>query len=265
MPSFSNLYSSRLTRELGTDDTVLFTTIRRKNAINEGVVEFANATECLTRRLNITVVAGQQEYDLNSTTVIPDGDFSNFSADGVEYRYTDASSVLTIVARQDLPRVTIDELNQNQPGWRTSTRASTVMGLPEFQYVRTDGAAFYLGFTPTLGIGSSASAAIMLSYIAEAPTLTSDTSVPYTFSTGIRQDLTLYHQGIVHYAASQLEKYRKDRDASQFQMQQFLVYVSRYFADQRIKGGRAIRQAKSYFKRKNVEWGIGYRMWPWGQ
>ena len=53
MTLFSSLYSARLDRELGTDDsTVLFTTARRKAAINEGQAEFADLTECLRAPLN---------------------------------------------------------------------------------------------------------------------------------------------------------------------------------------------------------------------
>lgn len=264
MTQFSSLYGSRLDQELGNDDsTILFTTARRKNAVNRGIDEFANITQCLERRVLITVVGGTAEYNLNSTTVIPAGDFNQFHKDGIEFRYTNASSQLTIVARDDLPRRDIDWLNQNRPGWRQSTVASSIMQLPEFTYVRQDGAAYYLGFTPTPSTGSSASAAVMLSYIADTPVMVNDTDEPYTFSTGARTDLRMYHQAGVHYAAHQLEKLRRDDQASDRQLQKFLGYVTRFMQDQRIPGGRQIRQARHYFKsRGGAGWGNALA-WPW--
>jgi hypothetical protein len=50
MTLFSSLYGARLDEELGTDDTSdLFTTARRKSAINRGVREFAELTECFIK------------------------------------------------------------------------------------------------------------------------------------------------------------------------------------------------------------------------
>ena len=261
---FSSLYGNRLDRELGTADrTNLFTSARRKAAINEAAFEFANLTKCLERRSTITVTGGTGEYDLNSTTVLPNGDFNDFSPDGVEFRYTDASSNVTILARDSLPRRDVDWLNQNRPGWRLSTTASTTMLLPEFHYVRNDGAKYLLGFTPVPSTGSSASAEIMLSYIAQSPVMVSDTDSPFTFSGAFRADLNTYHQGLVHYAAHQLEKLRRDDQASQNQLQKFLGYVTRYFSDRRIPGGRQIRQGKNYFRRKgNTDTWVGALAWP---
>lgn len=82
MPQFSSLYGNRLDEELGTDDsTVLFTTARRKRAINRGADEFSKLTQCLVRRATFTVTGGTAEYDLNSTQVIPAGDFNFFDPD----------------------------------------------------------------------------------------------------------------------------------------------------------------------------------------
>src|SRR5262245_54122869 len=142
MTRFSSLFGSRLDIELGNNDsTILFTTAQRKAAINRGVQEFANLTRCAERRISFTVTGGVAEYDLNSTLIIPAGDFNFLDKDGLEFRYTNASSQLTILARDTLPRRDIDWLNQNVPGWRQSTVASSVMQLPEFHYMRQDGAA----------------------------------------------------------------------------------------------------------------------------
>lgn len=266
MPQFSSLYGNRLDEELGTDDsTVLFTTARRKRAINRGAEEFAKLTQCCVRRVTFTVTGGVAEYDLNSTAVIPAQDFNFFDVDGIEFRYTDASSNVTVLAGRDqIPRRDIDWLNQYQPNWQQSTVASTTMQLPQFHYVRYDGAQLNLGFTPVPSTGSSASAVCKLTYVANAPVMVNDTDQPYTFNSTQRVDLNSYHQALVHYGAYVLEKLRRDDQASDRQMQFFLSYVARYNSDQRIKGGRQIRQGKNYFKRRGGLSGWGNAIpWPW--
>lgn len=251
MTAFSSLYGTRLDRELGTDDsTVLFTTARRKAAVNEGAVEFANLTGCLTRWATFTGVGGTAEYDLNSTVIIPGGDFGGFAKEPVEFRYLDASSNVTELSGDALPRRDIPWLHQYRPGWRLSTVASSVMQMPELYYERIDGGARYLGFTPTPSTGSSASFTVRVPYLADAPVMTSDTNEPFTFNSSVRYDLSGYHQGLVHYAAHQLEKLRRDEQASDRQLQKFLGYVSRCLQDMPRRGQKAVRQARNYFARR---------------
>lgn len=260
MTQFSSLYGSYLDEELGNDDGVLFTTARRKAATNKGAAKFASLTQCLERRISFTWTGGTPEYDLNSTLTIPSGDFSDFSADGLEVAYTDASSRVTILARDTLLRRDIDWLNQNEPGWRQSTIASSLMQLPRYYYMRADGPSLLIGLTPVLSTGSSASAVANLSYIANAPVMVNDTDQPFTFNGSPRMDLASYHQGIAHYAAHQLEKLRQDDARSDRQLQKFLGFVAQYFQDRRIKGGRQIRQGRDYFKRRTGAWGA-FRVW----
>lgn len=251
MTLFSSLYGARLDRELGTDDTsILFTTARRKAAVNEGAVEFANLTGILTRWASVTWPGGTAQINLNSTAIIADGDFGGFAKEPVEFRYTDASSNVTLLTGDGLPRRDIPWLDQYRPGWQLSTVASSVMQLPEIYYVWQDGNAYYLGMTPVPSTGSSASIAVRVPYLAEAPTMVSDSSEPFQFgSTSLtpRADLSAYHQGLVHYAAHQLEKLRRDEQASDRQLQKFLGYVSRCLQDMRVRGPRVIRQARNYF------------------
>lgn len=260
-PTFSNLYSSRLDRELGTDDTtILFTTARRKAAINEAVVEFANLTNCLPRWASIPIVNGQHEYDLNSTTVIAAGDFNGLATAPVEFVYTDASTRTQTLSGDDLPRRDVRWLDRYQPGWQDSTQASSVLQFPSYHYVRIDGGQFNLGLWPWASAGAG-TAVLKVPYVAEAATLVSSTDVPFTMSSGYRLDLVAYHQGLVHYAASQLEKFRRDDQASDRQLQKFQGYIARYLQDQRIPGGRQIMQARSYFKsRVSQGWS---NVWPW--
>lgn len=242
---FSSLYGARLDEELGTDDnSVLFTTARRKAAINKGASEFAELTECFVRTSTIAIIGGTAEYDLNSTVNVPNGDYVRLSKQQVEFRYTDASSNVTVITGDDLPRRDIDWLNRYLPGWQISTVASSVMQVPESYYERQDGGARYLGFQPTPSTGSSASAKVIVPYVARPVVMTSDTNEPYSG----RNDLRDYHQALVHFGAHQLEKLRRDDQASDRQLQKFMGYVARYVQNGRRKGGQVVTQVKNYFK-----------------
>lgn len=249
MTLFSSLYTGRLDEELGTDDaSVLFTAARRKAAVNKGVAEFAELTECFTRESTVTLTGGTREYDLNSSVVIPGEDFVRLSKQQVEFRYVDASSHVTILTGDDLPRRDIAWLNRYQSGWQTSTVASSVMQTPTAYYERMAAGSRYLGFTPTPSTGSSASMTAIVPYVARPPVMTSDTNEPYQIGGNVRRDLRDYHQAAVHFAAHQLEKLRRDDAASDRQLQKFLGYVTRYFQNTRTKGGLSLTFARNYFK-----------------
>ena len=249
MAIFSSLYTARLDRELGVDDsTELFTTARRKAAVNEGIQEFAKLTDCFQRRSTVAITGGTAEYDLNSTAVISGGDFARFSKEQVEFRYTDAAGDVTILAGDDLVRRDVEWLNRYEPGWADDTSASSVQQMPVAYYDRMDNSARYLGFYPKPCTGSSASAVAIVPYIAQPPTLTSDTSEPFAG----RLDLRPYHQGLVHFAAYQLEKLRRDDQASDKQLQRFMGYVQQYLQDVRRRGGSALTFAKAYFRRPSI-------------
>jgi hypothetical protein len=249
MTQFSSLYTAYLDEELGTDDsTQLFTTARRKSAVNRGQQEFCRLTDCLQRQTTLVVVGGTSEYDLNSTSVIPDGDFAAWSKEQPQLRYVDAAGLLTIRAgKDDFPRREVEWLNDELPGWQDSTVASTVQQLPSLYYERTDGAKRYLGFYPVPSTGSSATMTCVIPYLARPTPLTSDTQEPFAVGGASRIDLRIYHQGLVHYAAHQLEKLRKDDQAATLQFQKFMGYVTQYLQAQRVKGGQGLGFVKNYF------------------
>ena len=254
MVQFSSLYNTRLSRELGTDDsTQLFTTARRKAAINEAIGEFAHLTRCLTRTSTFTVTGGTGEYDLNSTTVITGGDFERVDPRGeVEFLYTDASSAVTALRGDQLPRKDLDWLSREWPDWKESTVASSVMQLPQLYYLRADGPALWLGFAGVPSTGSSASARVVVHYLAQPSALTSDTSEPYTVNSSVRVDLRPYHQALVHYAAAQLEKLRRDQEASIGQLQKFVGYIQRYEQLMKALTHRTITVARRYFSEQRA-------------
>lgn len=254
MPTFGHLYSSALDYELGTDDsTRLFITARRKFAINEGIEQFADLTECFTRQSTVVSSHGVAEYDLLSTVSIPGGDLIRLSQQRPEYHlissHGGSSAQTTIQSGDSFQRRDVEWLNQYEPGWRQSTA-----GTPQFYYERRDGGKRLFGLYPPPEIGTSETAKVILPYVARPPILSDDTSVPFSIastslgaSTGIRTDLVIYHQAPVHYAAHKLEKLRVNTEASQQQMQVFLGWVQRYLGDQRPKGGQTVKMARSYF------------------
>src|SRR6185295_5425469 len=125
--------------------------------------------------------------------------------------------------------------------------------MPEFYYERSAGGAKYLGFTPVPSTGSSASMKAIVPYLARPAVMTSDTNEPFQDASGlVRRDLRDYHQASVHYAAHQLNKLRRDYEESERQLRLFLGYVSRWFQNNRVKGGNAVTMARSYFRTRNA-------------
>jgi hypothetical protein len=187
------------------------------------------------------LTGGTAEYDLNAAS----SDFVRLAVPPIEFEYVDASSNVTVLAGQDdLPHRSIKWLDDNRPGWRTSTVASSVQQMPELTYERIDGSARYLGFWPTPSTGSSASMKARVPYVANPAPMASDTNEPFGSA---RSDLRVWDQAPVHFAAHQLEKLRRDRDASQEQMNKFLSYVARYTQNTRKKGGNVISVVRNYF------------------
>ena len=249
MTLFSSLYGGLLDIELGSEDsTELFTTARRKAAVNRGVQEFAKLTECWQRSSTIAVAGGTAEYDLNSTTVIPAGDFVGFSKEQVRFTVVDAQGNRQTLSGDAFPRRDIDWLNRFLPGWQDSS-VSSGSQVPSVHYVREHDGHAYLGFAPMPSTGSSETMTAVVPYVAKPPIITSDTDEPYTISGQTRGDLRPFHQAVVHFAAHVLEKLRKDTQASQEQFQQFMGYVERYRAERRRKGGNMLTYARRYFQR----------------
>lgn len=263
--TFETLYAGQLDYELGSNDSVvLFTTARRKAAVNEGLREFAELTECWTRSATVTCSNAVGAYNLTSTVNVPGGDFVRLAVDGPEYRYTDASSNVTYTHGDDLPRRDVEWLNAHESGWRDSTGAIT----PQSYYLDADGGALSLGLypPPTLSTTSTSGpyGALIVPYVARPSSLVDSTSIPYTDTSGVtRTDLVPFHQAIVHYAAHQLEKLRKDDAASDRQLTKFLAYVTRYVQSTRKKGGESIRPARSYFTAARNGRGDGGPRAPW--
>ena len=270
--TFAELYGDRLDEELGVaDSTRLFTTARRKQAINNGLRQFADLTEAYTRESSITCSNGQGEYNVLSTALIAAGDFVRLSKQLPEYRRVSsgaATSASTVYASgKDFRRTTVQWLDQYEPGWRQSTG-----GTPQFYYERMDGGRRFIGLYPPPRLTSSQAGTLRLPYVARPSSMTDDTHVPFsraTGSSGIRTDLVEYHEALAHYGAYRLEKLRLQTQESGQQLQVFLGYVQRFLTSLRPKGGTTVKVARSYFgevrERRGGEGGL--KPWPtdkWG-
>lgn len=249
MAQFSALYGDALDTELGTaDSTQLFTTARRKAAINEGQRQFVGLTECVVRRSSVTVSSSAREFNLNSTAILPgssNGKFLRVSKAGPVYlTYDTAGTQQTVIAGdEDFPQRDEAWLDAAEPGWR-----STNTGTPSAWYLRPDGGSMFFGLNCPADVSTSETAELLIPYVVRPSSMTADTHVPFRFSTLSRTDLDEFEQALVHYAAHKLEKLRKDTDASQQQLQAFLGYVQRYVATFRPKGMRTLRTARNYFQ-----------------
>ena len=256
---FSHLWSSALHRELGTDDsTRLFTDARRKDAINEGHLDFVQQTECALRTSTFSCSHAVGEYNLLSPTILSNGDFLQFAGQQPEFRHLSSGStaIVTYQVGDDFPRRDLNWLNATMPGWRTSTA-----GTPIAWYPRPDGGRYLFGLVPPPDIGSSESALVTLPYVARPATLTSDTDVPFTFGSTVRTDLESFHQALVHYAAGALEKLRKDWQAVGVQQQLYQSFIARYRQARQPKGPRQVRSARSYFNEVRQRRGDPCRTW----
>jgi len=243
MADFGALYQSELDLQLNNSDSnTLFTTARRKAAINDAAREFAVLTECYVRRATISVSCNTAEYVLSTIS-----DYARIAKDGlVEYHRTDSNGALTQLAGEDFPRR--DELwrNRYEPGWRTST---TPVEHPQGYYLRPDGGRQLLGLSEPPDVGSSETASLIVPYVARPEPMTDSTHVPFTDASGnTRFDLVEYHQALPHYAAHKLLPLIGDAQGAQQQLQAFMGYVARYNQNTRPKGGTHVTVARSYYR-----------------
>jgi hypothetical protein len=216
---FSDLYGTELTRELGSSDTsTLFTTARRKAAINAAQLEFVKRTECLTRQTSITIVDGTQEYDLDA---IANADFGWISPQGPSIAITSGTTVRYLEG-DDLEETSVERLNVEEPGWRGSERghadASSTCGA---MAARSTSASIpsrtlrhgHLGAARALRGGPGGSER-------------GRGRAVHGLEQSGQGSLRFWHRALVHFAAYDLEKFRKDINAGAAQLQLFEIESS---------------------------------------
>jgi hypothetical protein len=235
--TFLELYGTELDRELGNSSNQLFTVARRKAAINAAQLEFVKRTECLQRQTTITIVDGTQEYDLDA---IANADFGWIAAQGPSIAITSGTTVRYLEG-DALIETTVGRLNVEQPGWRAVSA-----GTPTQYYVRPDGGSLYLGFHPKPDIVGTETWAVLLPYVAVPADMSLDADQPFTISSNPIKALRFYHRALVHYAAYDLEKLRKEVARSAGQLQLFELQIQQYIAGQKPKQGSVVRMAMDY-------------------
>jgi len=236
--TFLQLYGEELSVELASSDTsILFTTARRKQAINDGMNDFVRQTSCTKKYGSISLTDEVGEYDLYSLLtdyVRLDGDVWVSIYDGTDYRY---------LSGDDLPRRDPEELDFISPGWRAAS-----VGTPNAWYLRENTGTLLLGLTPAPDIAATETWAAGVPYIANPTTMTADGNYPFTVGGAVILKLTPYHRALVHYAAAKLESLRKNYDGVTRQTQLYIGYVAQYLRQMRQEGGHTIQLARNYFQ-----------------
>lgn len=241
MSTFATLYGDKLSEALGSSDTSnLFTTARRKAAINDAARWWNAQTECLTRTAEIAVVDGTSEYDLIAG--IADGDFLKIAKRGPVLK-ADPGGGETIIyySGEDFERVDVAWLDDNEPGWR-----SAGAGTPSSWYEREDGGQRLFGLYVPPDVPAGATWTILVPYVVLLADMSTDAAVPFTISGHARTDLAPWHDALPLYAASELEKLRKGIERSIFLRQQAEQRVLDWFDKIRVPGGKRLKVARSY-------------------
>lgn len=260
MANFGDLYGTYLDHELRSSDaTVLFTSTRRAQAVNDGIAEFANLTECLITVSSVVCSCNTQTYDLLSSGVLGSTAFVRLASRGLEFLLTSSNGQVTQLAGDDFPRRDIEWLNQYEPGWRQSTTPS----MPTSYYVSQTNGRYLVGLNVPPDVGSSETAVLLVPFVARPALLASSASIPFGNS---RADLIPFYMAPVHYGAHQLEKLRGDDEASDRQYAKFMALVDRYTGKARQKGANFVRLAKNYLRdaqRRGSNSANGNDYWRW--
>jgi hypothetical protein len=249
MATFDQLIGILLDQELhSADTTVLFTSTRRAQAVNDGLCEFADLTECLIRVSTVTASCNVTRYNLLASTTLGSTDFVRLAPRGLEYHLLSSgggsSARLTQLAGDDFLRRDIEWLNLYEPGWRQSTTPQ----MPTGYLLDESSGTFTIQLDYPPDIGSSEAAQIVVPYVARPALMTSSTDVPFTIGANTRTDLLPFHLALVHYAAHQLEKLRGDDTASDRQFAKFLAYTQKFTEKWRKRGGAQVTMVKNYLR-----------------
>lgn len=255
MSTFLELYGTLLDEALSSDDTSrLFTTAKRKAAINRAQLWFVKQTDCLIRRAEVALSDSTDEYDLES--VISAADFLWLAPEGAEVQIVYVSgSPTTYVANPEFTRRSIPWLNRNRPGWR-----SAADGAPSEWYERREGGRWFFGMAPAPDITAGDTWTAWLPYVVKPADMSADGDLPFTVSSNSLAVLAPWHDALVDYAASKLELLRKDVERSAYFFDQAQSKVRDYKDKQRPVGGRQIQFAEPPYRlvRGSRSWNAGY-------
>jgi len=241
---FSCLHGEMLSRELGSSDTTqLFTTARRQDTINQAQLEWVKQTESMQRTSTLSLSSGVQEYDLEANI----SDFLWLMSEGPTITVLDsASNTAYYAGKDDLPRHDITWMNSAWTNWRDASP-----GRPISWYLREQDGKTSIGIYPAPDISSGETWTIKIPYIARPTYMSISTEVPFTVALGTTSAAVIailepWHKALPHYAASILERMRKNYDGVQRQLQLFAAEVADYLQRHRPKGGGHITFLRRY-------------------
>lgn len=257
--TFVGLYGTDLDRELGSSDRdTLFTTVRRKAAINEAQTWWVTQTGCLTRTGEIGVSDGVADYDLELE--LADEDFLWLAKEGAHLRQTPATGNETVLSGDQFRRRTKGWLDRYEPGWRTETA-----GTPRVWYPHDEGGQSIVGLVPTPDVPSGDIWTLFVPYVVKPAAMTADTDKPFTVDGDPKLSVIPWYDALVYYAASELEKLRKGLERSQFFRSQAEGRVLDYLDKQRAPGGKVVSPVRSYRRESSSSWRTNYgaRDDPW--
>jgi len=252
MAVFSDLYGELLDIELGTADrTQRFTTARRKAAINRGVQHFIRLTSCFVIEHSEALVDEQQEYDLGA--VITSDKFFKLADQQPYIKQTTSGGVVTYIDGDSFVRRSVNWLDRHEPGWRNASS-----GTPQYWYVRETAENVYFGLYPKPNEPSGDTHLLQIPYVAYPADMTADGSIPFATTEGgaAKDYLRAYHQALVHYAAAELEKLRKNYQVAGAQFEAFIAYTEDYLASRRPTGGDQVSFSHSYLGRADNAFGM---------
>lgn len=249
---FAELYGAQLDRRLSSaDTTALFTTARRKAAINEAQRWFLVETECLTLTAAIAIVDGTGEYDLEDE--IADDDFLSIAKQGPELkRDPGGGGTILYSAGDDFYRTSIARLNTDEPGWRSASA-----GMPQCWYERIEGGEHVIGMFPKPDVPAGATWTLNVPYVVDAATLSADADEPFTVDGNARRALRPWHDALADYAAAQLELLRKGLERHGYFMALAQQRVEHYRSTHKAPGGKTVRFVRNYRResRSGSRWG----------
>lgn len=235
---FLALYGTELDRELGSADrTQLFTTARRKAAINFAQLAWNKRTEVFVRDTTVTIADGTQEYDLEATIT----DFAMLSKQGVSIKIVSGSTTRYIEGN-NLTVTSVERLNVEEPGWRAVSA-----GTPRKVYLRRNGGTLNLGFHPAPDITGTDVWTAIVPYVAIPADMSADSDEPFTASGNLMTAQRFWHRALVYHAAADLEQFRLDAHGKlATHLQRFELEVMQFSAAEKPKGGQAVRFVRNY-------------------
>lgn len=249
--NFGELYGEALSHELGSADTSeLFTTVRRKSAINRAQREFARLTQCFVVELTVALTLDLAVYNMDAATS-PIDQFVNFVAKPLRLKRTVTASgdvTETRLARHDEAW-----LDRHRSGWRTRPQSGT----PDVWALRAESGDNTVIIDPPPDVPATETWDLIVPAQLTPPDMTGDADQPFSYLANPITSLEPYHWALAHYAAAQLERLRKDREAVESQLAMFGSYVQDFKATRRPRGGDLrVTQTRDYLQRSRMTGGV---------